>query len=126
MTKKDVKEPEAYRIIYASPPWDLDDEQLKKHRVGGRLVKDVTDRNAVLFLWVPSPSLERCFAIIEAWGFEYKSSLVWDKVNHVPGPYNAIRHEFLLIATKGSCKPDVRKLIDSVQSFNLGDRGKKK
>ena len=33
------------------------------------------------------------------------------------GFYNSVRHELLLIATKGSCKPDIPKLVDSVQSI---------
>jgi N6-adenosine-specific RNA methylase IME4 len=28
-----------------------------------------------------------------------------------------VRHELLLVATKGSCKPDIAKLVDSVQSI---------
>jgi N6-adenosine-specific RNA methylase IME4 len=131
-----------YRIIYADPPWKyvglnqadeyghaerhydcLDDEQLKSYKVGGqRLVKDMSDKSAVLFLWVTSPLLARCFSIIEAWGFEYKASFVWDKVKHNMGHYNSVRHEFLLICTRGSCKPDVSKLVDSVQSI---ERSKK-
>ena len=33
------------------------------------------------------------------------------------GCYNSVRHEILLIATKGSCTPDNSELIDSVQSI---------
>ena len=33
------------------------------------------------------------------------------------GHYNSVRHEMLLIATKGSCMPDIPKLYDSVQSI---------
>jgi N6-adenosine-specific RNA methylase IME4 len=33
------------------------------------------------------------------------------------GFYNSVRHELLLVCTKGSCKPDVPKLVDSVQSI---------
>jgi N6-adenosine-specific RNA methylase IME4 len=132
-----------YRIIYADPPWKyvglnqvdeyghaerhydcLDDDQLCKYKPGNgkRLVKDMTDNNAVLFMWVTSPLLQRCFRIIEAWGFRYKASFVWDKVKHNMGHYNSVRHEFLLICTKGTCKPDQAKLIDSVQSI---ERSKK-
>jgi N6-adenosine-specific RNA methylase IME4 len=71
----------------------------------------------VLFLWTTSPFLEDSFKIINSWGFKYKSSFVWDKVMHNMGHYNSVRHEFLLIATKGSCTPDEKKLFDSVQSI---------
>jgi len=33
------------------------------------------------------------------------------------GHYNSMRHELLLVCTRGSCKPDVPKLVDSVQSI---------
>jgi len=124
-----------YRILYADPPWKyhglnevdehghaeahyncLDDDQLIEFRPDGkRLVKELADDNSVLFCWVTSPLLERCFPILRAWGFAYKSSFVWDKVKHNMAHYNSMRHELLLIATKGTCTPDVPKLIDSVQ-----------
>jgi N6-adenosine-specific RNA methylase IME4 len=70
--------------------------------------------------------LIRCAAIIEAWGFEYKASFIWDKVRHVMGHYNSVRHEFLLICTRGSCKPDVPKLLDSVQSIERSGKHSEK
>ena len=33
------------------------------------------------------------------------------------GHYNSVRHELLLVCTKGSCLPDNQKLFDSVQSI---------
>jgi N6-adenosine-specific RNA methylase IME4 len=58
--------------------------------------------------------------VIEAWGFEYKTGAVWDKVLHNFGHYVSIRH--LLIATRGSCTPDrPTPMIDSVQTIRRGD-----
>jgi N6-adenosine-specific RNA methylase IME4 len=65
------------------------------------------------------------FPIIRAWGFEYKASFVWDKIDHVMGFYNSVRHEHLLIATRGSCTPDNKKLFDSVQSIKRTEHSKK-
>ena len=31
------------------------------------------------------------------------------------GHYNSVRHEFLLVCTRGSCVPDENKMFDSVQ-----------
>jgi len=73
--------------------------------------------DAVLFLWVTSPMLEDSFEVIKAWGFKYKTSFVWDKVKHNFGHYNSVRHEFLLVCTRGSCTPDTLKLYDSVQTI---------
>jgi N6-adenosine-specific RNA methylase IME4 len=138
---------DSYRIFYADPPWKyhglnqadehghaerhydcLDDVQLCEYKPGQgqRMVKDMAEDNAVLFMWVTSPLLERCFAVIRAWGFEYKASFVWDKVKHVMGHYNSVRHELLLICTRGSCTPDIPKLVDSVQSIERSDKHSEK
>jgi hypothetical protein len=46
-----------------------------------------------LTIRVTAPLLERSFPIIKAWGFEYKTNFVWDKIDHVMGFYNSVRHE---------------------------------
>ena len=122
-----------YQVIYADPPWSYDDtcedgaiqsggadkqyptmslEQICELPVG-----KLSQENAVLFIWVTSPLLENVFKVINAWSFSYKASFVWDKVKHNMGHYNSVRHEFLLLATRGSCTPDNLKLFDSVQSI---------
>jgi len=121
-----------YRVIYADPPWKyassgpgLDQygpaerhyPSLSIEELSSLPVKDVAEDNAVLFLWVTSPLLEECFRVIDAWGFKYKTSFVWDKVGHNYGHYNSVRHEFLLVCTRGSCVPDNKSLYDSVQSI---------
>ena len=77
-------------------------------------IKGIAGDDAVLFLWVTSPLLDECWPIIKAWGFNYKTSFVWDKVKHNFGHYNSVRHELLLVCTRGSCTPDAKELIDSV------------
>ena len=42
------------------------------------------------------------------------------------GHYNSVRHELLLICTRGSCTPDTGKLIDSVQRIERSDRHSEK
>ena len=126
-----------YRVIYADPPWSYGDKQ-NTEKLGGAekhyptmSIKELcklpipADKNAVLFLWVTSPLLEECFEVINAWGFKYKSSFVWDKVAHNMGHYNSVRHEFLLICTKGSCTPDIPKLYDSVVSIERTEHSRK-
>ena len=126
-----------YRVIYADPPWSYNDKQ--NIEVLGGAVKHYTtmpleeicdlpvpaEDDAVLFIWVTSPLLEDVFRVIRAWGFRYKSSFVWDKVAHNMGHYNSVRHEFLLICTKGSCTPDVPKLFDSVVSIERTEHSRK-
>ena len=42
------------------------------------------------------------------------------------GHYNSVRHELLLVCTKGSCVPDERQLFDSVQSIERSDKHSEK
>ena len=63
---------------------------------------------------------------MKAWGFDYKTSFVWDKVKHNMGHYNSVRHEFLLIGGRGKSAPDVQKLYDSVQVIERTDNHSEK
>jgi len=128
-----------YRVIYADPPWKYNNSGVIVTDTGaevypralkhypdmtiaelcemGATVKDMAEDNAVLFLWVTSPLLEESFDVIRSWGFKYKTSFVWDKIAHNFGHYNSVRHEFLLVCTRGSCTPDIPTLYDSVVSI---------
>ena len=45
-------------------------------------VKDIADKNAVLFMWVTYPMLSEGLKLIEAWGFKYKTiGFQWIKTN---------------------------------------------
>jgi N6-adenosine-specific RNA methylase IME4 len=50
-------------------------------------------------------------------GFEYKTTFVWYTIKHNMGHYSSVRHELLLVATRGSRLPDNAKLYNSVQSI---------
>lgn len=135
-----------YRVWYADPPWHygnsgvINDDgdnygRAERHYptmtidelcAMGEDIKGASESDAVLFMWVTSPLLEECFPVIKSWGFKYKSSFVWDKVKHNFAHYNSMRHEFLLVCTKGSCTPDVKMLIDSVQSIERSDKHSEK
>jgi len=63
---------------------------------------------------------------MQAWGYEYKTSYVWDKIKHNMGHYNSVRHEFLLIGGKGKSTPDEKKLFDSVVSIERTEKHSEK
>ena len=50
-------------------------------------VVDIAAENSVLFMWATSPKLAECFAVIEAWGFQYRTSMVWVKDQVGMGDY---------------------------------------
>jgi len=119
-----------FRVIVADPPWTYGnaiDEAMPGTTVAEThypcmTIKDLCampiealcEPDAVLFLWVTSPLLFEAVPVVKAWGFAYKTSFVWDKVKHNVGFYNSVRHEFLLVCTRGSGVPDNPKLFDSV------------
>ena len=128
--------PGKYRVWYADPPWQYGNAgvigetdnyghaarhyptmSIDELCAMGTDIKANCEDDAVLFLWVTSPLLEECFPVIKAWGFKYKTSFVWDKVGHNFGHYNSVRHELLLVCTRGSCTPDDKTLYDSVVSI---------
>ena len=128
-----------YRVIYADPPWAYGNKladaygaaenhypTMSIEELSALPVAEMTADHAVLFLWTTSPLLEESFAVIRAWGFKYKTSFVWDKIKHNMGHYNSVRHELLLVCTKGSCTPDVPKLFDSVVSVERSEKHSEK
>lgn len=132
---------EKYRVLYADPPWfyaQVIDKYGPAERhyptmqtpdicAMGDKIKALAADDAVLFLWSTSPKLKDALEVAEAWGFRYTGAMfVWDKVKHNYGHYNSVRHELLLICTRGSCTPDNPKLIDSVQSIERSDEHSEK
>jgi len=136
--------PGKYRVFYADPPWRYNDSgvitpddnygRAERHYPTmsidelcdlGAHIQHIAEDDAVLFLWVTSPLLEDSFKVINAWGFKYKTSFVWDKIKHNFGHYNSVRHEFLTVCTRGSCVPDVDIKLDSVMSIERSKHSEK-
>jgi len=58
--------------------------------------------DAILFMWATVPLIEQGLRIVKAWGFTYKTMVLWDK--QVPtrtGSWLPIQNEILLVGTKG-------------------------
>ena len=126
-----------YNVFYADPPWPYANQQHSKEEqvttintqyppepieeICAKPISIMAADDAVLFLWTTSPFLEDSFKVINSWGFDYKTSMIWDKAKHNVGYYVSVRHEFLLISTKGSMLPEVPTLFDSVQTIERSD-----
>lgn len=100
-------------VFYADPPWEYGDKggyvavdlqypTMCIKELCNMGVEDIVADNAVLFLWVTVPILPECFPVVEAWGFKYRSLIVWDKVLSNWGHYWSIQCELLLLCIKGS------------------------
>jgi site-specific DNA-methyltransferase (adenine-specific) len=112
-----------YNIIYADCPWNyadkgcqgtmanhykgMDLEEIKKLPVG-----NLAEEDCVLFMWATYPMLKEALAVIEAWGFKYKSiAFQWIKLNKKGkgyfcglGRWTRGNTECCLLATKGKPK----------------------
>ena len=136
--------PGKYRVIYADPPWKYNDAQAVKGEYGTGTgaaevhyptmtmeelkaldVNSLAADDSVIFLWATAPLLENALSVCKEWGFKYKAQFIWDKIKHNMGHYNSVRHEILLICTKGSCTPENVKLYDSVQSIERTEHSRK-
>jgi N6-adenosine-specific RNA methylase IME4 len=103
-------------IILVDPPWDYEisapgreNSHPAQHyavmspaEIRALPVADLAAESCVLFLWTTAPCLEQAIEVIRAWGFEYKTGLVWDKEIIGMGHWVRGQHEHLLIASKGS------------------------
>lgn len=133
-------------VIYADPPWRYDfapsDSRAIENQYPTMELEDICaeDPNAgpdaVLFLWVTSPKVPEGLKVMEAWGFDYKTSMVWVKPQIGMGYYARGQHELLFIGARGelpvpepenrpssvidarrtehSAKPDLRPMIDAM------------
>lgn len=121
-----------YRVIVADPPWKVaagrtigryekqGDKQLfgvkddaarklaypsmSVERIAALPIKTIVAPDAHLYLWVINKYLPHALKVIEAWGFEYSTALVWAKNpmgGGLGGAYG-ISTEFCLFCRRGS------------------------
>ena len=118
-----------FGCVMADPPWRFQNRTGKvapEHKRLARYptmtldeicalpVADHMETRAHCYLWVPNALLPEGLAVLKAWGFEYKSNIVWEKVRKDGGPdgrgvgfYFRNVTELLLFGTRGK---DVRTL----------------
>jgi N6-adenosine-specific RNA methylase IME4 len=100
-----------FELIYADPPWSMGNPE-SEHAPEQHYATQPTDvikamripaaESAVLFLWAVNSMLPEALEVIEAWGFTYKTHLVWVKPSIKLGNYFRNQHELLLFGRKGN------------------------
>jgi len=134
-----------YQIIYGDPAWHysrndtrgcpypmLDVDEIINFKVNGKTIKEISDKNCILFLWATFPKLPDALKVIEGWGFEYKTlGFNWIKQNkNNPkwfwgmGNWTRSNPEICLIGTKGNPKR-LRADIHSVIVSSYSEHSKK-
>ena len=84
-----------FGTILADPPWQFQNrtgkmapEHKRLARYGTMSLQDIKElpvhmfaaERSHLYLWVPNAMLEDGLAVMRAWGFQYKSNIVWHKI----------------------------------------------
>lgn len=93
--------PKRFRTIYADPPWQFANrtgkmapEHRRLHRyrtmtideICAMPVREIVGETAHLYLWCPNTLLGWGLRVMDAWGFTYKTNLVWYKIRKDGGP----------------------------------------
>jgi N6-adenosine-specific RNA methylase IME4 len=128
-----------YGTILADPPWRFQNSTGKvapEHRRLSRygtlsldeikslpIAEIVTPDCAHLYLWVPNAMLAEGLAVLSAWGFTYKSNIVWHKIRKDGGSdgrgvgfYFRNVTELILFGVRGK---NVRTLAPGRRQVNL-------
>lgn len=112
-----------FTTIVADPPWQFTNRTGKvapEHKRLNRYetltlddiksipVASITNDTAHLYLWVPNALLPEGLEVMKAWGFKYKSNIIWYKIRKDGGPdgrgvgfYFRNVTEILLFGVKG-------------------------
>ena len=90
-----------FATVLADPPWRFQNKTGKvapEHKRLARYptltlaeikdlpVEDVVEETAHLYLWVPNALLPEGLQVMQSWGFQYKTNLIWYKVRQDGGP----------------------------------------
>ena len=132
-----------YNIIYADPPWKYRGKMMNSSVTDHYGIMDIndicnlpipkiSDENCVLFLWVTLPKLNEFMKVVDAWGFEYKTTaFVWVKKNKVAnsffmglGRWTRANPEICILATKGKISRK-KKNIRQLQVCSIEEHSKK-
>lgn len=115
-----------YKTILADPPWRFQNRTGKMAPEHKRLsryptlsldeIKEipvhlVANKDSHLYLWVPNALLKEGLEVMAAWGFKYKTNLIWHKIRKDGGPdgrgvgfYFRNTTEIVLFGTRGSLR----------------------
>ena len=132
-----------YNIIYADPPWSYKGKMMNSsvtdhysvmtiNDICNLPVKKIANKNCILFMWVTLPKLNEFMKVVNAWGFEYKSTaFVWCKKNKISdsfflglGRWTRANPEICILATKGKTKR-LSQSIRQLQVFPIQEHSKK-
>ena len=104
-----------YNTIYADPPWaetgggkirrgaDRHYPLMKTKEIVDMtgFVRSISNTNCHLYLWVTNNFLQDGLKVMDAWGFEYKTTITWTKDRFGLGQYFRGNTEHCLFGVRG-------------------------
>lgn len=116
-----------FPTIYADPPWPYENEASRAAAVNhyptmsvdsicAEPVRHLVEDNAHLHLWTTNAFLREAYDVMDAWGFRFKSCLVWVKDEIGMGNYWRVSHEFLFLGVRGQLRFRNRTMRSWVQA----------
>ena len=105
-----------FAVIELDPPWSYEEQKLTapgnrnaEDRYATMTIEDIENLpiaklaadNCHLYLWTTANHLRHSWALLEKWGFDYRSILVWHKPRLGMGHYYRNQAEFVLFGVKG-------------------------
>ena len=114
-----------YQIIYADPPWEYRNtnppckiikqpktcsvnyyyQTMSLEDIKKLPIRDIAEKDCVLFLWATTPMIQEAFEVMKSWGFKYKTMITWEKTNNdCMGYWFRVCTEHLIVGIKGKIK----------------------
>jgi N6-adenosine-specific RNA methylase IME4 len=122
-----INDNQRFACIYADPPWQYGNQSTRaatNNHYGTMTVEQIcaepvaflSDECCHLYLWTTAGFLREAFDVIDAWGFTYKSNMVWVKPQMGIGNYVRLSHEHLLIGIKGKTRTNGKSQISWIEA----------
>lgn len=124
-----------FPLLLADPPWRYENppmgggnRSIENHyptmsldEICALPIAQIATDDAILYMWATAPKLAECLIVLDAWGFTYRTNIVWVKDKIGMGYHARSQHELLLIAKRGELPPPLPE--DRESSVVFADRG---
>lgn len=109
-----------YSTFVADPPWRYGNTSTRgaaENHYGTMSIEELCDLTVVpdhaadnshLYLWTTAGHLPEAFSVMTAWGFDYKTYLVWVKPQMGMGNYFRVSTELVLFGVRGGMRTQDR------------------
>lgn len=128
-------------MIYADPPWQFDNKKTGGSMKSGASQKyptmptseiaalpvadELAMKTSMLFLWSTAPMLPDALHVLAAWGYTYKTEIIWAKIDRLGlGAWYRGNHEILLVGVRGA-PPASRQQYPNVVTWPTEEHSRK-